>query len=63
MHNTYDTSLQKHPQIILDYNKTKSAVKTMDKMVRTYTVKGMARMLSKATQLQYQLTEILKHVG
>lgn len=45
MHNTYDidNSLEKKPQIILDYNKTKGGVDTMDKMVRTYSVKRMTR--------------------
>lgn len=31
------------PEVILDYNKTKSGVDTMDKMTRTYSVKRMTR--------------------
>ncbi|XP_071056574.1 piggyBac transposable element-derived protein 4-like [Onthophagus taurus] len=34
---------KKKPQIILDYNKTKSGVDTMDKLLRTYTVKRQTR--------------------
>lgn len=34
---------KKKPQIIIDYNKTKSGVDTMDKLVQTYTVKRQTR--------------------
>jgi len=45
MHNNeiVDTTEQRKPQIILDYNKTKGGVDTMDKMVNTYSTKRMTR--------------------
>jgi hypothetical protein len=33
----------KKPQMIIDYNRTKSGVDTMDKLVRTYTVRRQTR--------------------
>jgi hypothetical protein len=33
----------KKAQMIIDYNRTKSGVDTMDKLVRTYTVKRQTR--------------------
>lgn len=38
-----DNTAKKKPEVILDYNKTKSGVDTMDQMTRAYSVRRMTR--------------------